>query len=213
MQLLPKLLPLLLAASAGLLPWTSAAQTAEPLRAFEARVPVPDQSAEVRDEALREALRQVVVNVSGAEAEYAAADVIAEAPELVQHYGYQRDAEQGLLLVAGFDGNAVERRLKALQLPIWGVYAAEVEDVLLRISGLRGRDAYLRVVTRLHGLPGVQDVLASRAIGETLDMRVRIEGGAGRLRGALLSAYELAPETSAAADVQLAYRYQGASRP
>ena len=75
------------------------------------------------------------------------------------------------------------------------------------------RPAHLLRVTRLHGLPGVQDVLPSRAIGETLDMRVRIEGGAGRLRGALLSAYELAPETSAAADVQLAYRYQGASRP
>lgn len=207
-----RLLAPLIAAIVGLLPPAVAAQSAEPLRAFEARVPVPDQSAEVRDEALREALRQVVVNVSGPESEHAAGALIADAPQLVQHYGYQLDAEQGLLLVAGFDGQAVERRLKALQLPIWGVYAAEIEDVLMRISGLRGRDAYLRVIARLRGLPGVQDVLPSRALGDTLELRVRIEGGAGRLGGALMSAYELAPD-SASAGVQLAYRYLGPATP
>ena len=200
---------LISATLAGLL-WSTAAlaQPPDPLRAFEARVPVTDQSAPVRDEALREALRQVITTVSGPEAEYAAGDLLGDAAQLVQHYGYQQDPEYGLLLVAGFDGNAVERRLKALQLPIWGVHAAAVEDVLLRISGLRGRDAYLQVLARLRGLPGVQDVLPSRAVGDTLEMRVRIEGGAGRLSGALMSAYELAPETIAAG-VQLAYRYQG----
>jgi hypothetical protein len=197
------------AALAGLL-WsvTAHAQPPDPLRAFEARVPVADQSAPVRDEALREALRQVITTVSGPEAEYAAAELLGDASLLVQHYGYQQDPEFGLLLVAGFDGNAVERRLKALQLPVWGVHAAAVEDVLLRVSGLRGRDAYLQVLARLRGLPGVQNVLPSRAIGDTLEMRVRIEGGAGRLSGALMSTYELAPETTTVG-AQLAYRYQG----
>ncbi|MES0874490.1 DUF2066 domain-containing protein [Sinimarinibacterium thermocellulolyticum] len=202
--------PSILSATLATFLWSLAAtaQPPDPLRAFEARVPVTDQSAPVRDEALREALRQVITTVSGPEAEYVAADLLAQAAQLVQHYGYQQDAEYGLMLVAGFDGNAVERRLKALQLPIWGVHAAAVEDVLLRISELRGRDAYLHVLARLRGLPGVQDVLPTRAIGDTLELRVRIEGGAGRLGGALMSAYELAPDM-AVDGVQLAYRYQG----
>lgn len=194
--------------AAVLWPAAAAAQPPDPLRAFEAQVPVADQSAPARDEALREALRQVITTVSGPEAEVAAGDLLADAAQLVQHYGYRQDPEYGLLLVAGFDGAAVERRLKALQLPVWGVHAAAVEDVLLRISGLHGRDAYLQVLARLRGLPGVQDVLPNRAIGDTLEMRVRIEGGAGRLNGALMSAHELVPEAMTAG-VQLAYRYQG----
>jgi hypothetical protein len=174
-------------------------------------VPVADQSAAARDPALREALLQVVTRISGEAAAYSAQALLDEAPRLVQHYGYRRDADNLLQLVAGFDGRAVEQRLKAQGLPVWGVYAAEAEDVLMQISGLDGSGAYVQLLALLRGLPGVQEVRPQRASGDVLELRVRAEGGAGRLGGALMSAYMLTPDPQGRA--QLSYRYLPSGRP
>jgi hypothetical protein len=194
--------------------WTAAAQAQlveTPLQPYEAAVPVADQSAAARDPALREALRQVVARISGEAAAWSAEPLIDEAPRLVQHYGYRRDADNMLQLVAGFDGRAVEQRLKAQGLPVWGVYAAEAEDVLMQITGLDGSGAYVQVLALLRGLPGVQDVRPQHASGDTLELRVRAEGGAGRLGGALMSAYMLTPDSQGRA--QLSYRYLPSGNP
>jgi hypothetical protein len=204
-------MPLLLLALALLWSATVCAQTADATQPYEASVPVTDQSAAARDPALREALRQVVARSSGEAAAYSAEDLIADAPRLVQHYGYQRDADNALQLVAGFDGRAVEQRLKAQGLPVWGVYAAEAEDVLMQISGIDSAGAYVQVLALLRGLPGVQDARPQRAAGDMLELRVRAEGGAGRLGGALMSAYMLAPDHQGRA--QLSYSYLPAGRP
>lgn len=180
-------------------------------QAYDARVPVADQNAATRDTALREALRQVVTRISGDDAVYAAADLISQAPQLVQHYGYERDAEFGLMLVAGFDGRAVEQRLKAKQLPVWGVYAAAVEDVVIQVSGIQSAEAYIRLLSLVRGVAGVQDVKPEQATGDTLQLRVRAEGGAGRLSGGLMGAYELQQDPQGSAP--LSYRYVASTYP
>lgn len=182
----------------------AAAQAPATAQAYEARVPVPDQSAPVRENALREALRSVVVRISGDAAAYQAQSVVDQAQQLVQRYGYQREADGSLALVAGFDGRAVEARLKALGLPVWGVYAAEVEDVQMQVAGIGGAEAYVRTLEALRGLPGVRGIKVVRASGDRLELRVRAEGGAGRLSGALLAAGTFVQDPSGTAE--LSYR-------
>lgn len=186
--------------------WAGAALAQAPaaVQAYEARVPVADQSAPVRESALREALRSVVARVSGDTALYQAAGLIDQAPQLVQRYGYEREPDGSLALVAGFDGRAVDSRLKALGLPVWGVYAAEVEEVQVQVSGIHGAEGYVQVMSTLRGLPGVRDIKTVRASGDQLELRVRAEGGAGRLSGALLAAGTLVQDPSGAAE--LSYR-------
>lgn len=186
--------------------WAGAApaQTPAALQAYEARVPVADQSAALREPALREALRDVVSRVSGDTALYQAAGLIDQAPQLVQRYGYEREPDGSIALVAAFDGRAVDSRLKALGLPVWGVYAAEVEEVQLQVSGIRSSEGYVQVMSTLRGLPGVRDIKTVRASGDQLELRVRAEGGAGRLSGALLAAGTLVQDPSGAAE--LSYR-------
>ncbi len=204
-------MPALILAFFLLWPIAAAAQLPETLQPYEASVAVADQSAAARDPALREALRQVVARISGEAAAHATEGLLVDAPRLVQHFGYRRDAENGLQLVAGFDGRAVEQRLKALRLPVWGVYAADAEDVLMQISGIDSAGAYVQVLALLRGLPGVQDAWPQRANGDVLELRVRAEGGAGRLSGALMSAYMLTPDTQGRA--QMSYRYLPSSAP
>ncbi len=154
---------------------------------YEARVPVTDQSAGTRDSALREALATVVNRVGGDSAAIQAASLIAQAPQLVQRYGYDKDETGATVLVAAFDPRTVDTRIKGLGLPVWGVYAAEVEDIQLMIRGVSDRSAYLKVMTLLRGLPSVRRVDVVTAKTDGLVLSVRAEGGASRLNGALLT--------------------------
>ncbi|MFA5938494.1 MAG: DUF2066 domain-containing protein [Sinimarinibacterium sp.] len=181
-----------------------AAQVPTAVQPYEARVAVADQSPALRETALREALRTVIVRVSGDDAEFAASDLLGRAQQLVQRYGYEREPDGSLVLVAGFDGRALESRLKALGLPVWGVQAAQVEEVNLRIAGLDSAQRYAQIVGAVRALPGVRAVMPYMAEGDRLDLHVRAEGGAGRLSGALLTTGLLTRES---ADVgALSYR-------
>ncbi|MFP5307607.1 MAG: DUF2066 domain-containing protein [Gammaproteobacteria bacterium] len=197
-------MPVLLLVFCLLWPALAGAQTPATAQAYEARVPVADQSAPERETAVREALRQVVTRVSGEDAIYQAASLIEEAPQLMQRYGYERDPDGSLHLVAGFDNRAVDARLKALGLPVWGVYAADVEDVQMEVSGIDSAAAYVRLLSSLQALPSVRGVKPLRAAGDRLELRVRSEGGAGRLSGALLAAGFLVSDPAGRAE--LSYR-------
>jgi hypothetical protein len=172
---------------------------------YEARVPVTDQGAGARDPALRAALGIVVTRVGGDSATVQAGSLIAQAPQLVQRYGYEKDETGATVLVAAFDPRTIDGRLKALGLPVWGVYAAEVEDLQLRVRGVNDRAAFLKVMSVLHGLPSVRRVDIVSASAEGLDLRIRSEGGAGRLNGALLASGGLTPDYSTGTG-QLVYR-------
>ncbi|MEQ1440471.1 DUF2066 domain-containing protein [Fontimonas sp. SYSU GA230001] len=182
-----------------------AAQTSTAVQPYEARVPVSDQSPAARDGALREALRTVIRRISGDGAEYTAADLLSRAQQLVQRVGYERETDGSLVLVAGFDGRALESRLRALGLPVWGVHAEQVEDVQLHISGLDSARSYTQVVGAVRGLPGVRAVSPYIAENDHLELRVRVEGGAGRLAGALPATGLLARDNGHGTG--LSYRY------
>lgn len=183
------------------------AQLAGTPQAYEARIPVADESEPARGPALREALATVVARISGDAARMQASGLIDQAAALVQRYGYQKEPDNSLVLIAAFDGPSLERRLKAMNLPVWGVYAASVEDVQLQVSGIRSGADYLWLMSLLQGLPNVRDVQALRASGDLLDLRVRAEGGAGRLSGALMTNGRLQRDNAATAE--LSYRMVG----
>ncbi|WP_169577511.1 DUF2066 domain-containing protein [Sinimarinibacterium sp. CAU 1509] len=172
---------------------------------YEARVPVTDQSAGTRDAALREALATIVNRVGGDGAATQAGSLIAQAPQLVQRYGYDKDETGATVLVAAFDPRTVDSRVKGLGLPVWGVYAAEVEDIQLMIRGVSDRSSYLKVMALLRGLPSVRrvDVISAKADG--LALSVRSEGGASRLNGALLTSGTLTQDYSTGTS-ELVYR-------
>lgn len=197
------LLLLLLAAPLAL------AQTAPPpevpLEPYTARVTVPDQSNAARDRGLRDALGQVVARISGEDALPRAATVIERAGQLVQRYGYETLPGQPPLLVASFDVAAVERQLRALDLPVFGVTAAAVEDVRLDVGNVRSAADYARTLKLLRGLPGVRSVGVIAAAQDRLQLRLRAEGGAGRISGALFASGGLVPDR-AGAGAELAYR-------
>ncbi|MBI3171831.1 MAG: DUF2066 domain-containing protein [Hydrocarboniphaga effusa] len=97
---------------------------AAPVRGlYEARVPVADQSPQLREPALQQAFEAVLVRVTGNRSLPAteAATVLARAGKLVQGYGYETSADgQGLQLKAQFDARAVDALLRQQGLPVWG---------------------------------------------------------------------------------------------
>jgi len=182
------------------------AQPAVTLNPYEARVPVADQSIPARDRALQEALAQVVNRVSGDGAAAKAANLIARAPQLVQRYGYDVDPlSRQLELVASFDARSIESQLRASGVAVWGVNAAPVEDVRLSVNGIKSAQDYARVIARIRSLPGVRNLQVVSASSDQLDLRLRAEGGAQRLSGALYASGGLIPDTPAAG-AELGYR-------
>lgn len=89
---------------------------------YQATVPVPNQSAQEREPALRQALEAVLVRVIGnRNLPPETAPVLDRAASLVQGYGYESaSAGPGLLLRAQFDARAVEAALRSHNLPVWG---------------------------------------------------------------------------------------------
>ena len=114
---------------AGLI-WLAAPLQAELVSGlYEARVPVESQARDARDAALKTALHQVLVRVTGRRNVLAmSADLEQEldkAPRFVQQYRYQsreasQDDEPGELLWVRFDKGAVDKVLREHRLPVWG---------------------------------------------------------------------------------------------
>lgn len=107
---------------------------ASPLRAedvpglYEAEVPVESQARDVREVALRVALQQVLVRVTGRRMVLSMADIeplLEQAPRYVQQFRYQTREVKGQsepqeLLWVRFDKRAVDRLLHEQRLPVWG---------------------------------------------------------------------------------------------
>jgi hypothetical protein len=168
---------------------------------YEGRVPVPDQSADHREAGLRAALSQVLQRLSG-ELPPGSDAIVARASQLVQRYGYEVDPQtRQLQLVAAFDRRAVEGQLRALG----GTAIQPDEEVRLSVSGVNDAQDYVRVIRTLKALPGVSRVNVDAASGDRLDLRLRAQGGAGRVSGALFVGGALAPETPVPG-FELAYR-------
>lgn len=161
---------------------------AQVLDAYEGRAPLADPSPAQRDKALREALAQVLARVSGATGIAGSgrtAPILARANQLLRSVSYDNSDPAQPLLVASFNPAAVEEALKQAGLPVWGVLAGQLESVDLRVSGVDSPRAYARALSALQGLPMVKSLFIGEALNGTLYLQLQVEGGAGRLSGAL----------------------------
>ena len=100
---------------------------------YQVAVPVPDRSDASRDAGFRDAMRVVLVRVTGrlgAANDPTYGPLVASADRYVQQYRYAIDGR----LVVGFDGGAIERWLTGTGAPIWG-RTRPVTFVLLTVPG------------------------------------------------------------------------------
>lgn len=154
---------------------------------YSASVPVEDQSQKSQDKALRLTLASVLKNASGqSSASYSS--ILDRANSLVQQYSFVTDPASGALMFrASFDPRGIDNALRAQGLSVFGVQAAAEEEVVTQVSGIRTPRDYSRTLASMQAVPGVKSVRVDELAGDTLRLRLRIEGGESRLSGALAS--------------------------
>lgn len=132
---------------------------------YEAAVPVADQNTRLRDPALREALGIVMVRVTG-QRDFSSGPggpLLDRTNTFLQGYGYE-SVPNGLQLRARFDARAVDRELRALGLPVWGINRISHQiwialrdggspDTLLDQAGATTRAATLLAAADQRGIP------------------------------------------------------------
>jgi hypothetical protein len=169
--------------------WAGAVQAASGL--YTAQVPVASQGDAERAEALKAALGQVMVRVSGDASVLTRRDVakaLDQAERYVQQFQYQQDVvtEGGqpqvrLTLVAQFDRDAVDQLLHvpgaAVAEPVPGEAAPPAEVAApgtyhLWVGGVRSAQDYARVIGAFSGNEFVRDVQVELARGDGLQLRV-----------------------------------------
>ena len=179
----------------GLLALAAHAQAPED---YQARVPVADESANARGKALREGMKEVIVRVSGdrgAASGTRGKNLLARASQLARTVGYETDPEKGLVLVADFNPTALDAALRENGLPVFGVFAGNVERVSLSLTNITTAGDYARAIAHLRAQPGVRALAVTQTDGVTLELDLQVEGGAGRLAGALSVGGVLARDT------------------
>ncbi len=162
MQAEPRLYVMLLALVLLWLPAGAMAVGADDL--YTARVAVGDQSTETRNEALSEALAQVLRRVSGSEAAQLAGEALRPT-RYMQRYEYERDddAPDGLWLRVAFDERALIGELRDQGHMVWGrerpttlVWLAVRDGVDRTVLSRQDEDAVARTLARaahVRGLP------------------------------------------------------------
>lgn len=177
--------------------WAAGAWAAPGL--YTGQVPVGSQSDAERTEALKTALAQVVIRVSGDSGALAKADVakaVADAERYVQQFSYQQEivTEGGqpqvrLTLVAQFDRDAVDQLLGNLGLlkdaaPVEGqAVAVDASPGSFRVwvAGVRSPQDYARLIGALSGNEFVRDVQVELARGDGVQIRLTSATSLARL--------------------------------
>jgi len=168
-------------------------------------VPVNSQDEAERAAALKTALGQVILRVSGDSAaltQPGVAKAVAEAERYVQQFSYQQDVvtEGGaapqirLTLIAQFDRDAIDRLLRKHDLaqeeippPVEGQPAAEAApnpnpgSYRVWIAGVRSPQDYARLIGALSGNEFVRDVQVELARGDGVQVRVATATSLSRL--------------------------------
>jgi len=168
-------------------------------------VPVNSQDETERSAALKTALSQVIVRVSGDNAaltQPGVAKAVAEAERYVQQFSYQQDVvtEGGaapqirLTLIAQFDRDAIDRLLRKHDLaqeeaaPVAGqLPPAEPApnpnpgSYRVWIAGVRSPQDYARLIGALSGNEYVRDVQVELARGDGIQVRVATATSLSRL--------------------------------
>jgi hypothetical protein len=167
---------------------------------YTGQVTVASQSDAERAEALKSALGEVVVRVSGDKGILARPDVakaIADAERYVQQFSYQQEVitEAGqpqvrLTLVAHFDRDAVDRLLRnvgspkdSAPPPEGQAAAADATPGSYRvwIAGVRSPQDYARLIGALSGNEFVREVQVELARGDGVQVRLTTAASLSRL--------------------------------
>lgn len=172
---------------------------------YSAQVPVASQSAKDRADALKDALAQVVVNLTGGDksvlAQPAVAKAIDDAERYVQQYQYAQQVTNNngqpqinLQLQAEFDHTAVDQMLSDLGLTHAngsnGQNAQAVADVEpgtyhVWVSGIDSALTFATVVGELNQNDLVSSVQAQQARGDGVELSLGVTGPLSRLLGSL----------------------------
>jgi len=162
---------------------------------YTGQVPVASQGDAERAEALKSALGQVVIRVSGdpgALAKAPVAKAVAQAERYVQQFQYQQDtvneggqAQVRLTLVAQFDRDAVDQLLRGFGLlkeapaPEASAAASAPASVdatpgsyHLWVGGVRSPQDYARLIGALSANEFVRDVQVELARGDGVQLRI-----------------------------------------
>jgi hypothetical protein len=166
---------------------------------YTGQVPVVSQSDADRTEALRSALGEVVVRVSGDKGVLARPDIakaVADAERYVQQFSYQQEVvtEAGqpqvrLTLVAHFDRDAVDRLLRnagsTKDSPPPDGQAAVVDatpgSFRVWVAGVRSPQDYARLIGALSGNEFVREVQVELARGDGVQVRLTSATSLSRL--------------------------------
>jgi hypothetical protein len=159
---------LVVAAGAG---WSAKADATTVTHLFEATVPLADRSAAGQAEALQEAMRQVLVRVTGqrnAGYEPALTPLIDDARRYVQQFRVVGTNQ----FFVGFDGARLERSIAATGQPLWGherpgtlVWLATEEGARRAIIDAQSDSDLKRAVDRIATLRGVPLIWPGSASG------------------------------------------------
>lgn len=174
---------------------------------YTGQVPVNTQSDAERAEALKSALAQVVVKLTGGDnavlAKPAVAQAVANAANYVQQYQYAQDVitadgkpQVRLSLVAQFDRTAVDKLVADLGLNQAGATTpnaqaaqaatdTQAQSFRVWIGGLHSALDYARAIGALSRNELVRGVKAEQARGDGVEVRVDITGPLQRLLASL----------------------------
>ena len=167
---------------------------------YTGQVPVASQSDAERAEALKSALGEVVVRVSGDKGVLARPDIakaVGDAERYVQQFSYQQEvvteagqAQVRLTLVAHFDRDAVDRLLRNTGSPKDSPpppdgQAAAVDatpgSYRVWIAGVRSPQDYARLIGALSGNEFVREVQVELARGDGVQVRLTSATSLSRL--------------------------------
>jgi hypothetical protein len=162
---------------------------------YTGEAPVTSQSDDERAAALKTALANVVIERTGDSGVLARAEVaraVGEAERYVLTYQYRRgsgaDASAPLVLVAQFDGAAVDRMLRQLGLLGGEAAATPAEapsEATVRIDGIHGADDYARVMRYLGSSNFVRNAQPLHAQGDSLVLRLSLSTSLARFLDAV----------------------------
>lgn len=180
---------------------------------YSATVPVADRSEAARGTAVRQALGDVLIRLSGDPAilqQAGGAALVAKANRYLQQYQYEGiEAGGALQLRAGFDGAALEVEMHQQGLPLWGrerplaldqagqtaeqldralapsLTGLGTSQLTLRVEGVTGLADYARISQYLSGLGPVRSVALVTAQAQRLEFLVDVQGGAAGLEQTL----------------------------
>ena len=175
---------------------------AQPLAAapttYTGEAPVANQSESARSDALKTALADVVIRLSGDPgilARSEVAEAVAGAEKLVLQYSYRRDSSvdevsgsvvSGLVLVAEFDSAAVDRMLSGFGLAGAGSAAAvdsTPSERRIWLSGIHSAADYARGLGYLSKQSLVRQAWPLEARGDGILVRVVVAGEFSRWLG------------------------------